>query len=84
LDSETVIQDFDHGTIVGASSPKAVLSKDSQSIMFLSCPQKLWDFHHGPSVLVVAGSPNAGQVGSGPIRSGQVRSVLVSSGQVTG
>ncbi len=58
---------------MGASSPKAVLSKDSQSIMFTSCPQKLWDFHHGSSV-VVAGSPNAGQVGSGPVRSGQLGS----------
>jgi hypothetical protein len=41
--------------------------------MFTSCPQKLWDFHHGSSV-VVAGSPNAGQVGSGQVRLGQIRS----------
>ncbi len=73
MDLETIIQAFDHGTIVGASSRKAVLSKDSQSIMFTSCPQKLWDFHHGPSV-VVAGSPNAGQVRSGQVSSGQLRS----------
>jgi hypothetical protein len=81
LDLETIIQAFDHGTIVGASSPKAVLSKDSQSINVSKLPPKTLGFSTWSQF---SSSCRFTQCRSGPVRSGQFRSAWVRSGQVTG